>query len=74
MEIYEQIDLNDCGICGGVGCLEEEAIGGYYVACMDCGSHSVLVRFNNDEERLLAAKTTAELWNCGKVILSHPGE
>lgn len=74
MEIYEMIDLNDCPMCGGAGCLEEESGHEFYVACMECGSHSVNISYKNEEERLDAAKRTAELWNMGKVISSHPGE
>lgn len=74
MEIYEMIDLNDCPSCGGPGILEEEKGSGYYVMCMDCGAHSVQIGYKSEEERLSAAKRTAELWNCGKVISSSPGE
>lgn len=74
MDIYKLIDLNDCPVCGGVGCLEEEGGCRYYVQCLDCGSHSVDVDFKSEEERIIAAKKTAELWNAGKAISSHPGE
>ena len=73
MEIHEQIDLNDCPICGGPALLEEEN-SGYYVTCLDCGSHSVHVAFKSDEDRLTAAQHTSLLWNGGKVISSNPGE
>lgn len=73
MEIYEQIDLNDCPICGGAGCLEEENKG-YYISCLDCGSHSVHVPYSSEETKLEAAKKTAMLWNTGKVLSEHSGE
>lgn len=73
MDINDQIDLSDCTICGGAALLEEEN-SGYYVSCLDCGSHSVHVAFKSDEERLAAALKTAQLWNGGKVISSDPGE
>ena len=69
MEIYEMIDLQDCPRCFGPSILEEEDHS-YYVMCMDCGCQSASFRFENDEDRLDAAKRTAELWNSGKVIFT----
>jgi hypothetical protein len=74
MEIYEQIDLNDCPLCGGGALLEEENGCSYYVSCLECGCHSVNIDFRSEEERLSAAQRTALLWNTGKVISSSPGE
>lgn len=75
MDILEQLDIHDCPICGGPSLLEETGRG-YYVSCIDCGSHSVDVRFSDqtDGERLLAARKAAELWNAGKVIAEGVGE
>ena len=42
--------------------------------CMDCGCQSASFRFENDEDRLDAAKRTAELWNSGKVIFTGRSE
>ena len=67
MEIYEMIDLQDCPR------LEEENHS-YYVMCMDCGCQSASFSFENDEDRLDAAKRTAELWNSGKVIFTGRSE
>ena len=66
MEIYEMIDLQDCPRCFGPSILEEDH--GYYVTCLDCGCQSATFEFKNDDERLEAARRTAELWNTGKVI------
>ena len=55
MEIYEMIDLQDCPRCFGPSILEEE-------------DQSAPFSFKNDEDRLDAARRTAELWNTGKVI------
>ena len=74
MEIFEQIFLNDCPICGSGGGLLEEDIDLYYVMCPECGCHTVSVDFFADSERLDAAKRAAMLWNVGKVISSSPGE
>ena len=38
MDIYEQIELQDCPYCGGAGLLAEEGGWSWYVMCMDCGS------------------------------------
>lgn len=72
--INDQLDLSDCTICGGPALLEEESGHGYYIMCMDCGSHSVNVDFRNDDERITVAKKVAQLWNSGKIISSDPGE
>lgn len=74
MEIYEQVELQDCPICEGGSLLEEEGGSGYYVMCLDCGAHTVIVDFHSEEDRLDAAKRAAHLWNIGKVLKSTPGE
>ena len=66
MEIYEMIDLQDCPRCLGPSLLEE-VDHGFYVTCMDCGCQSATFRYNNDEDKLEAAKKTAELWNTGNI-------
>ena len=68
MELYEQIELQECPICGGAGLMEEENGWCFYVACLDCGSHTVHAAYETPEERLAAAKQVAHLWNIGKVI------
>ena len=74
MELYELIDLQDCPICGGAGLLEEECNSGYYVSCLDCGCHTVIIDYKSEAEKEVAAKKVADLWNTGKVIQSEPGE
>lgn len=37
----------------------------FNVTCLDCGCQSATFRYNNDEDKLEAAKKTAELWNTG---------
>ena len=71
--MQEFLDLEICPVCGGNGILEEEA-GGLYIMCLECGCHSVSVDFNSEDEKLDAAKKTAELWNMGKVITGTPNE
>lgn len=73
MEIYEMIDLQDCPRCLGPSLLEE-VDHGFYVTCLDCGCQSATFRYNNDEDKLEAAKKTVELWNTGKVIYTGYGD
>jgi len=74
MDIYKEIDLQDCPICHGTGVLEEETGWCIYVACVDCGSHTAELPYKNETERVQMAKQAASTWNMGKVIASSPGE
>ena len=40
MELYEQIELQECPVCGGAGLMEEENGWCFYAACLDCGAHT----------------------------------
>ena len=37
MDLYHDIDLQDCPLCHGPGIIEEEAGWCLYVTCLDCG-------------------------------------
>lgn len=74
MDIFEQVDVHDCPICGGASLLEEENGNSFYVMCMDCGSRTVNVSYQSENEKLSAAQRAALLWNTGKAINSSPGE
>ena len=74
MDLYEEIELYDCPLCGGGAILEEECGSSCYVVCLECGCHSVNIDFKTEEERKSAAERTALLWNTGKVISHSPGE
>ena len=37
MHPFEEIDLQDCPLCQGAGCLEEEGGWCVYAQCLDCG-------------------------------------
>jgi hypothetical protein len=74
VDIYKEIELEDCPFCGGAGLLEEENGWCWYVMCMDCGSQTASIEYNTPEERLEAAKKAAQLWNFRKVVGAHPGE
>ena len=71
MELYHDIDLQDCPLCHGPGLIEEEEGWCLYVACLDCGCRTAELPFSSPEERLAAAKQVASLWNMGKV--THSG-
>ena len=45
MESYQEIELQECPICGGAGLMEEENGWCFYVACLDCGSHTAEIRY-----------------------------
>ena len=70
--IDDLVEIYECPLCGGAGILEEDCGSSYYVTCLECGCHSVNIDFKSDDDRLDAAKRTADLWNCGKVISMSP--
>jgi len=74
MDIYNEIELQDCPICGGTGLLEEENNWCWYVCCLDCGSQTGGFEYHRPEERSDAAKKAALTWNLGKVIRANPCE
>lgn len=74
MDIYEEIELEDCPFCGGAGLLEEEGGWSWYVMCMDCGSQTASFDYKTPEQRHEAARKAANLWNMGKVVRGDLGE
>ena len=74
MELYQDIDLQDCPLCHGPGMLEEDHGWCVYVACLDCGCRTAELSFSTPEERLAAAKQAARFWNMGKVIRTGVGD
>ena len=69
-----QIELQDCPLCGGAGLLEEEGGWCLYVQCLDCGCHTAELSFDTPAARLDAARRAARTWNLGKVIYPGPGD
>lgn len=69
--IYE---LEDCPVCRGNGMIMHEGGWNVQVECADCGSHTVYVEYENEEERIVAEKKVVQLWNLGKVISANPGD
>jgi hypothetical protein len=74
LDIYNEIELEGCPYCGGAGLLDDGSGWCWTVTCMDCGSQTGEFAFDNDEERIEAAKSAAKVWNLGKVIRSDLGE
>lgn len=68
IELFKDIEVFDCPLCGGTGIIEVENGWCVYVSCIDCGGHTVEVPFDTPEEKLEAAKKAAINWNLGKVI------
>ena len=74
MENKEYIILEDCPMCRGTGMIQHEGGWNVQVECADCGSHTVYVEYETDEQKAEAEKMVARLWNLGKVIKANPGE
>ncbi|MBO5557020.1 MAG: Lar family restriction alleviation protein [Oscillospiraceae bacterium] len=74
MNIHEELVLQDCPFCGGAGLLEEEHGWCWYVTCVDCGALTAAFEFKTPEERPVAARKAAHLWNIGKIMRGGVGE
>ena len=74
MDIYQEIDLQNCPNCGGTGILEEENGYCWYVMCMDCGAQTAPCEYHGAKDRVEAARKVAHLWNIGKVMRGGIGE
>ena len=68
------IELEECPCCRGNGMLINEGGWNVQVECADCGSHTVYVEYENEEEKAEAERKVAMLWNIGKVIKANIGE
>ena len=68
------IELEDCPICRGTGTMQEENGWCVYVECLDCGSPTAELRYNDEAEREASARQAASLWNMGKVIHTGVGD
>ena len=70
----DNMELEICPCCRGNGMLIHEGGWNVQVECADCGSHTVYVEYENEDEKKEAERKVAMLWNLGKVIKSNPGE
>jgi ribosomal protein L37AE/L43A len=73
-DIHEEIELQDCPLCGGPALLEEEGNWCWYVICHDCGAQTAHFEYSNKKERFEAARKAVRLWNMGKVVRQDNGE
>ena len=71
MDPINEIEWEDCPVCRGAGCIEDEQGWCMYACRPNCGTESAHVSCKTPEERLEAARQAAHLWNTGKVI--HTG-
>ena len=70
----KELFLEDCPMCRGSGMIVHEGGWNVQVECADCGSHTVYLDYNNDEEKEEAVRGVVRLWNLGKVIKQNLGE
>ena len=70
----KELILEDCPMCRGSGMIVHEGGWNVQVECADCGSHTVYLDYNNDEEKEEAVRGVVRLWNLGKVIKQNLGE
>ena len=74
MEVNPNYILEDCPICRGNGFVVHEGGWNVQVECSQCGSHTVYLEYETQEEKLEAERNVAALWNMGKVVSSQRGE
>lgn len=70
----DMIELEECPCCRGTGIIVHEGGWNVQVECTQCGSHTVYLDYENEEQKRVAELGVARLWNLGKVIKSNPGE
>ncbi len=70
----KELILEDCPMCRGSGMIVHEGGWNVQVECADCGSHTVYLDYNNDDEKTEAVRGVVRLWNLGKVIKQNLGE
>lgn len=69
-----ELILEECPCCRGNGLIVHEGGWNVQVECADCGSHTVYLDYENEEEKVDAVKGVVRLWNLGKVIKQNLGE
>ncbi len=70
----KELFLEECPCCRGNGMIVHEGGWNVQVECADCGSHTVYLDYENEEEKAEAVKGVVRLWNIGKVIKQNLGE
>ena len=66
--------LEECPMCRGAGMLMHEGGWCVQVECVDCGSHTVYVEYQDETQKTEAERKVTMLWNIGKVIKANLGE
>ena len=70
----KELILEDCPMCRGNGMIVHEGGWNVQVECVDCGSHTGYLDYNNETEKEEAVRGVVRLWNLGKVIKQNLGE
>ena len=70
----KNIILEECPCCRGNGLIMHEGGWNVQVECADCGSHTVYLDYENEEQKAEAVLGVVRLWNLGKVIKQNLGE
>ena len=70
----KNIILEECPCCRGNGMIVHEGGWNVQVECADCGSHTVYLDYENEEEKAEDVAGVVRLWNLGKVIKQNIGE
>ena len=74
MDNNEAMILEECPMCRGNGVIQHEGGWNVQVECADCGSHTVYVEYENENEKKIAEEQVVRLWNLGKVVRTEIGE
>ncbi len=69
-----EIFLEDCPNCRGVGCIQHEGGWCVYVECLDCGAQTAYAEYTDEASKEDATSRVVRLWNMGKVVKLDPGE
>lgn len=72
--IEKELVLEECPCCRGNGLIVHEGGWNVQVECADCGSHTVYLEYENEEQKEEAVRGVVRLWNIGKVIKQNIGE
>ena len=70
----KELVLEECPCCRGNGLIVHEGGWNVQVECADCGSHTVYLEYENEEEKAEAVRGVVRLWNIGKVIKQNISE
>ena len=66
--------MEECPCCRGNGLIVHEGGWNVQVECADCGSHTVYLEYEDEQQKKEAIAGVVRLWNLGKVIKQNIGE